>query len=79
MTVYAVLYEQWVFVVIFLHWFSMLLWLLTPHMLQHLDHQVEGTNNQKCNRKKKLLGAASLAWIYVFCFVNMEDVSGSFS
>nr|XP_027199428.1 uncharacterized protein LOC113793578 [Dermatophagoides pteronyssinus] len=73
LTVYAVLYEQWVFVVIFLHWFSMLLWLLTPHMLQHFDHHADGTTHQKCNRKKKLFGASALAWIYVFCFVNMED------
>lgn len=79
LTVYAVLYEQWVFVVIFLHWFSMLLWLLTPHMLQHLDHHSEGTIYQKCNRKKKFLGASSLALIYVFCFVNMEDVSDNSS
>ncbi|KPM06816.1 XK-related domain containing protein 1 [Sarcoptes scabiei] len=80
LTVYAVLYKQWLFVVIILHWFSMFLWLMSPHMFrnnivddQEQSNDLEDYHRKKQSKRNRFINSLSLAWVYVFCYVNMDD------
>lgn len=41
----------------------------------HNNNDNNNDENNNKNKKQRIISAASLAWIYIFCFVNMEDVS----
>lgn len=67
LTVYASLYHHWVFLVIVLHWLSMLLWLISP--VANVFH------GEKISRPKKTLFSAMIAFVYVFAYINLQEVN----
>lgn len=66
LTVYASLYHHWVFLVIVLHWLSMLLWLISPKNVFH---------GEKISKTKKTLFSAMIAFVYVFAYINLQEVN----
>lgn len=64
LTVYASLYHHWVFLVIVLHWMSMLLWLISPKNVFH---------GEKISRSKKAVLSAMIAFVYVFAYINLQE------
>ena len=65
LTVYGVVYHEFVFLVICLHWFSMILWLLSPTNL---------FSSQNMSFFKKLLYSLLVGWVYIFCYINLDEV-----
>lgn len=66
LTVYASLYKSWIFLVIVLHWFSMLLWLISPKNVFH---------GENISRVKKATLSAMIAFVYVFAYINLQEVN----
>lgn len=66
LTVYATVYNYWVFLVIGLHWMSMFFWLISPRNVFHGD---------KMSKLKKDAYCALIAVVYVFCYVNLQHVN----
>ncbi|CAD7088721.1 unnamed protein product [Hermetia illucens] len=66
LTVYASFYNYWVFLVIILHWFSMLLWLISPKNVFH---------GERISRLRKTLLSALIAFVYVFAYINLQEVN----
>ncbi|KAG6457823.1 hypothetical protein O3G_MSEX010513 [Manduca sexta] len=64
LTVYALVYEYWVFLVIGLHWLSMFLWLISPKNVFH---------GERISRPRKACLSALIAFIYVFAYVNLHE------
>ncbi|XP_013191811.1 uncharacterized protein LOC106135940 [Amyelois transitella] len=64
LTVYALVYEYWVFLVIGLHWVSMFLWLVSPKSVFH---------GERISRARKLWLSALIACVYVFAYVNLQE------
>lgn len=67
LTIYAVYYNYWMLVVLFLHWLTMFMWLMKVGNL--LRDEVN------MSRSRRLSMAAGAAWIYCFCYMNFEEVS----
>ena len=65
LTVYASLYSYWIFLVIILHWVSMFLWLISPKNVFH---------GEKISRLRKSLLAGLIAFVYIFAYVNLQEV-----
>lgn len=65
LTVYASLYGYWIFLVLVLHWFSMFLWLISPKNVFH---------GERISRVRKATLAALIAGVYVFAYVNLQQV-----
>lgn len=65
LTVYASLYGYWIFLVIVLHWFSMFLWLISPKNVFH---------GERISKVRKASLAALIACVYVFAYVNLQQV-----
>lgn len=65
LTVYASLYGYWIFLVLVLHWFSMFLWLISPKNVFH---------GERITRVRKASLAALIAGVYVFAYVNLQQV-----
>ena len=66
LSVYATVYGNWVFLVIILHWFSMLMWLISPKNIFH---------GEKMSAVKKVGYSAVIAVVYVFCYINVQEVN----
>lgn len=66
LTFYASLYHHWVFLVIGLHWWSMLLWLISPKNVFY---------GEKISRTRKTMFSAMIAFVYVFCYINLQEVN----
>ncbi|XP_067006097.2 uncharacterized protein [Anabrus simplex] len=66
LTVYATLYGHWVFLVIGLHWISMFLWLISPKNVFH---------GERISRRRKAAFSALIAIIYVFSYINLQEVN----
>lgn len=66
LTVYAVIYHEFVLVAIFLHWISMILWLFSPKNLFFYGEQI--------SKSKRFLYSLLLGWIYIFCYINLHEV-----
>lgn len=66
LTVYATLYDYWVCVVIGLHWISMLLWLMSPKNVFH---------GESISRLKKTGFSMLIAYVYIFCYINLQEVN----
>lgn len=66
LTVYASLYNHWIFLVIILHWTSMLLWLISPKNVFH---------GEKISRMRKTVLAALISFIYIFAYINLQEVN----
>ncbi|GLV39629.1 hypothetical protein CBL_08304 [Carabus blaptoides fortunei] len=66
LTIYASLYAHWVFLVIGLHWISMFLWLISPKNVFH---------GERISRKRKACLSALIAFVYVFAYVNLQEVN----
>ncbi|KAK7865448.1 hypothetical protein R5R35_002326 [Gryllus longicercus] len=66
LTVYATLYGHWVFLVIGLHWISMFLWLISPKNVFH---------GERISRQRKAAFSALIAIIYVFSYINLQEVN----
>lgn len=64
LTVYATLYHYWVFVVIGLHWISMLLWLMSPKNVFH---------GESIFWMKRTGFCMLIAYVYIFCYVNLQE------
>ncbi|XP_054169158.1 uncharacterized protein LOC128966336 [Oppia nitens] len=64
LTIYATVYSYWIFAVIILHWFSMFLWLLSPKNLFY---------GEKMSSFKRLGYTSLIAWVYIFCYINMQE------
>lgn len=67
LTVYGIVYHEFVFLVIFLHWFSMVLWLLSPP-----SNLFSEQNISSC---KRFFYSLLVGWVYIFCYINLEEVS----
>lgn len=65
LTVYASLYGYWIFLVLVLHWVSMFLWLISPKNVFH---------GERITRVRKATLAALIAGVYVFAYVNLQQV-----
>ncbi|XP_049835514.1 uncharacterized protein LOC126279092 isoform X2 [Schistocerca gregaria] len=66
LTVYATLYGHWVFLVIGLHWISMFLWLISPKNVFH---------GERISRRRKAAFSALIAFVYVFSYINLQEVN----
>ncbi|XP_075223326.1 uncharacterized protein LOC142325437 [Lycorma delicatula] len=66
LTVYATLYGRWLFLVIFLHWVSMFLWLVSPKNVFH---------GERISRRRKAAFSALIAFVYVFAYINLQEVN----
>lgn len=66
LTVYASFYSHWIFLVIVLHWFSMFLWLISPKNVFH---------GEKISRARKSALAGMIAFVYVFAYINLQEVN----
>ncbi|KAL4716482.1 hypothetical protein ACJJTC_015910 [Scirpophaga incertulas] len=66
LTVYALVYEYWVFLVIGLHWVSMFLWLISPKNAFH---------GERISRPRKACLSALVAFVYVFAYVNLQEIN----
>lgn len=66
LTVYASVYSHWVFLVIGLHWVSMFLWLISPKNVFHGEH---------ITRARKIAMAALIAFVYVFAYINLQEMN----
>ncbi|CAH2057167.1 unnamed protein product, partial [Iphiclides podalirius] len=66
LTVYALVYEYWVFLVIGLHWVSMFLWLISPKNVFH---------GERISRPRKAYLSALIAFVYVFAYVNLQELN----
>ncbi|KAH9637395.1 hypothetical protein HF086_012008 [Spodoptera exigua] len=66
LTVYALVYEYWVFLVIGLHWLSMFLWLISPKNVFH---------GERISRPRKAYLSALIAFVYVFAYVNLQELN----
>uniref|UniRef100_A0A1B6CVP3 XK-related protein n=1 Tax=Clastoptera arizonana TaxID=38151 RepID=A0A1B6CVP3_9HEMI len=66
LTAYATLYGRWVFLVIVLHWVSMFLWLVSPKNVFH---------GERISRRRKAAFSALIAFVYVFAYVNLQEVN----
>ncbi|KFM64988.1 XK-related protein 6, partial [Stegodyphus mimosarum] len=67
LTVYATLYHYWVFVVIALHWLTMFLWLISPKNVFH---------GESISVKKKTMYSMLIAFVYIFCYINLQEING---
>ncbi|XP_068625122.1 uncharacterized protein [Battus philenor] len=66
LTVYALVYEYWVFLVIGLHWVSMFLWLISPKNVFH---------GERISRPRKTYLSALIAFVYVFAYINLQELN----
>lgn len=66
LSLYAMAYQYWVFVVLFLHWFCMLLWLISPKNIFH---------GEKMSPVKKVSYSAIVAVVYTFCYINVQETN----
>lgn len=66
LTVYASVYKQWVILVIALHWISMFLWLISPKNVFH---------GERITRLRKITLAGLIAFVYVFAYINLQEVN----
>ncbi|XP_064087600.1 uncharacterized protein LOC135202250 [Macrobrachium nipponense] len=66
LTVYATLYGYWVFLVIFLHWISMFLWLISPKNVFH---------GERMPMIRKVLFSMLIAFCYIFCYINLQEIN----
>lgn len=66
LTVYASIYKQWVFMVIAFHWISMFLWLISPKNVFH---------GERITRLRKISLAGLIAVVYVFAYINLQEVN----
>ncbi|XP_050673087.1 uncharacterized protein LOC126970973 isoform X2 [Leptidea sinapis] len=66
LTVYALVYEHWLFLVIGLHWVSMFLWLISPKNVFHGEH---------ISRPRKAYLSALIAFVYVFAYINLQELN----
>lgn len=66
LTVYASIYGQWVFMVITFHWISMFLWLISPKNVFH---------GERITRLRKIILAGLIAIVYVFAYINLQEVN----
>ncbi|XP_034825912.1 uncharacterized protein [Maniola hyperantus] len=64
LSVYALVYEYWVFLVIGLHWVSMFLWLISPKSVFH---------GERISRPRKAYLSALIAFVYVFAYINLQE------
>ncbi|XP_052742048.1 uncharacterized protein LOC112056845 isoform X1 [Bicyclus anynana] len=64
LSVYALVYEYWVFLVIGLHWVSMFLWLISPKNVFH---------GERISRPRKAYLSALIAFVYVFAYINLQE------
>lgn len=65
LTIYAIYYNYWMLVVVFLHFITMFLWLVKPGNLLR--------DELNPSRSKKLIMAVGASWIYCFDYVNFEE------
>lgn len=63
---YASLFKYWIFLVILLHWLSMLLWILSPKNIFHGERL-------PCTRK--ILFCSVIAFVYTFSYINLIEVN----
>ncbi|CAL8070484.1 unnamed protein product [Orchesella dallaii] len=66
LSVYAIAYQYWVVVVLFLHWFCMLLFLISPKNIFH---------GEKMSPLRKLSYSAIVAVVYTFCYINVQETN----
>lgn len=66
LTVYATLYGHWTLLVISLHWMCMFLWLISPRNIFH---------GEKISWLKKCLFSVIVAFVYIFCYINLQEAS----
>lgn len=66
LTVYASVYNHWVFMVIAFHWMSMFLWLISPKNVFH---------GERITRLRKTALSGLIAFVYVFAYINLQEVN----
>lgn len=66
LTAYATVYGRWVFLVIVLHWVSMFLWLVSPKNVFH---------GERISRQRKAAFSTLIAFVYVFAYINLQEVN----
>ncbi|GAB0099259.1 XK-related protein [Sergentomyia squamirostris] len=64
--IYGSFYYYWTFLVIILHWISMFLWIISPKNVFH---------GERISRVRKCLLAALIAFVYVFAYINLQEVN----
>ncbi|XP_014674879.1 PREDICTED: uncharacterized protein LOC106814993 [Priapulus caudatus] len=64
LTVYATLYGYWLFLVVALHWISMLLWLLSQNIIFF---------GEATRAVRRYVVSMGVAVVYVFCFLNLQE------
>lgn len=63
---YATIYGEWLFLVLGLHWVSMFLWLISPKNVFH---------GEQISKHKKALLSLLIAFVYIFSYVNLQQVN----
>lgn len=66
LVLYATVYQYWVFLVVALHWVTMLLWVLSRYA---------AFKAEKLTRLQKVGLSVFVSYIHIFCYVNLEEQS----
>lgn len=69
LVLYSTVYTYWVFLVVILHWVSMLLWIMSRYAVFH---------EEKLSHLEKVGLSIFMAYINIFCYVNLEEQSTKF-
>lgn len=67
LTVYAIIYQEFVFAVLVLHWICMILWLLSPRNSFLAEEPI--------SRCKRFSHSILVAYVLVFCYINLHEVT----
>ena len=69
LVLYSTVYTYWVFLVVILHWITMMLWVLSRYAA------FNKTKIEKISRLQEIGLSVFVSYIHIFCYVNLEEQS----
>ena len=69
LVLYSTVYTYWVFLVVTLHWVTMMLWVLSRYAA------FNKTKTEKLSRLQEVGLSIFVSYIHIFCYVNLEEQS----
>ena len=69
LVLYSTVYTYWVFLVVILHWITMMLWVLSRYAA------FNKTKLEKLSRMQEIGLSIFVSYIHIFCYVNLEEQS----
>ena len=69
LVLYSTVYTYWVFLVVILHWITMMLWVLSRYAAFYK------TKTERLSRLQEVGLSVFVSYIHIFCYVNLEEQS----